>query len=124
MTNRAELPVSDDLLVRIADRLKALADPTRLKILHLLEGGEICVGEIATEVGGTQANVSKHLAVLRGAGLVKARRTGMNVCYSLAEPAVFEICRLTLKCLERQASGIVAELEEGTSALAEARAEG
>lgn len=101
---------TDEGLAHIADWLKAVADPTRLSILHLLAEGEICVGEIVTAVGGTQANVSKHLAVLRGAGLVKARRSGMNVCYSLEEPVVFEICDRARACLERQASERVAEL--------------
>lgn len=111
MTTYDDSTPSDELLIRIAERLKAMADPTRLKILHVLERGESCVGEIVDEVGGTQANVSKHLGVLRTAGLVKSRRSGMNVCYSLEEPAVFEICRLTCGCLERQVTGIVAELE-------------
>jgi DNA-binding transcriptional ArsR family regulator len=114
MTTRDASALSDELLARIADRLKAMADPTRLKLLHLLEGGEHCVGDLVEVVGGTQANVSKHLKVLRNAGLVRSRRSGMNVCYSLEEPAVFEICRLTCGCLERQATGIVADLGGAT----------
>lgn len=113
MTNRPALALSDDLLVRISDRLKALADPTRLKILLLLERDECCVSDLVEEVGGSQANVSKHLSVLKNAGIVKSRREGMNVCYSLEEPAVFEICLLTCGCLERQAAGMTAELERG-----------
>jgi ArsR family transcriptional regulator len=110
-------PFSDEILARIAERLKALSDPTRLKILLLLENGEHCVSDLVGEVGGTQANVSKHLAVLRTAGLVRSRRVGMNVCYSLEEPAVLEICRLTCGCVERHASGLVAELERGAAHL-------
>ena len=45
---------------RIARRLKAMADPTRLHLLHLLADGELCVGDLAARVGGTQANVSKQ----------------------------------------------------------------
>lgn len=101
---------TDELLVHIADRLKALADPTRLRLLHLMEDGELCVGDLAESVTGTQANVSKHLAVLRNAGWVRARRAGMNVCYSLTDPAVLKICELVCGSLERQASGLVAEL--------------
>lgn len=102
---------SDELLSHIADCLKALADPTRLRILHLLEDGELCVGELVGAVGGSQANVSKHLAVLRNAGLVRARRSGMNVCYSLEDPVALEVCHQVCQCLERQAVGLVAELE-------------
>src|SRR4030042_5733017 len=60
---------SEQLLGRIADRLKAMADPMRLRILHLLQDGERCVNDILGKVGGSQANVSKHLSVLRRAGL-------------------------------------------------------
>jgi len=117
MTERADR--TDDLLVHIADRLKALADPTRLRILHLLEGGELCVGELVESVSGSQANVSKHLAVLRNAGLVRARRSGMNVCYSLEDPVVLEICDLVCTFLARQASGLVAELGRPASVTVE-----
>lgn len=84
----------------VSGRLKALADPTRLRILHVLEGGERCVGVLAQEVGAGQANVSKHLAMLRGAGLVRARRCGMNVYYSIDDPVVFRICRLVCDSLD------------------------
>lgn len=104
-------PLSPDVLHRVAQRLKALADPMRLHILQTLREGELCVGEIVTQVGGSQANVSKHLGVLRSAGLVRARRDGMNVCYSLDDPAVFEICQMVCDALERQATETVAEIE-------------
>lgn len=94
--------LSDELLERIAERIKALADPTRLKILHQLQEGEICVGDLADRVGGSQANVSKHLAVLRKAGLVTCRRDGMNVCYRVADESAFTICRLVCDALVRQ----------------------
>jgi DNA-binding transcriptional ArsR family regulator len=108
---------TDELLVHISDRLKALADPTRLRLLHLMEDGELCVGDLTRSVTGTQANVSKHLAVLRKAGWVRARRAGMNVCYSLTDPVVLRICELVCGSLERQASGLAAEL--GRSGAAE-----
>lgn len=102
---------SDELLARIAERMKALADPTRLKLLHLLEGGEICVGDLAGQVGGSQANVSKHLGVLRKAGLVSCRRDGMNVCYRVADPSAFTICQLVCDALVRQADRMAEELK-------------
>ncbi|HEX2162826.1 MAG TPA: metalloregulator ArsR/SmtB family transcription factor [Thermoanaerobaculia bacterium] len=103
---------SDDLLARIADRLKALADPMRLRILHELEDGEVCVGDLAARVGGSAANVSKHLAVLRGAGLVRCRRDGMNVCYCVVDPAAFEVCRLVRDSLAQAAERATAELKQ------------
>ena len=91
---------SDELLHRIAEVLKAMADPTRLKILHSLHHGERCVSDILNVVGGSQANVSKHLSVLRRAGLVDCRRDGLNVFYRIADEGVFAICRNVCDSLE------------------------
>lgn len=91
---------SDELLTRIAEVLKAMADPTRLKILHSLHQGERCVSDILTVVGGSQANVSKHLSVLKRAGLVDCRRDGLNVYYRIIDEGVFTICRNVCDSLE------------------------
>lgn len=112
---------ADELLTRIAERLKAIADPTRLRLLHELEQGEICVGDLAGQVGGSQANVSKHLGVLRKAGLVTCRRDGMNVCYSIADRSVFAVCRTVCDALTRQADRVAAELHRGAAAIAPQR---
>jgi ArsR family transcriptional regulator len=98
-----ENPLSPEVLRRIAERLKALADPTRLAVLHSLQEGERCVGEVAEAVGSSQANVSKHLGVLRKAGLVRSRRDGMNVYYAVADEAAFQVCRLMCGVVERRA---------------------
>ena len=74
----------------------------RLRILHVLQAGERCVNDILGEVGGSQANVSKHLSVLKRAGLVECRREGINVFYRIEDPAVFAICRICCDGLERQ----------------------
>ena len=91
---------SDELLNCIADVLKAMADPTRLKILHSLHNGERCVSAILANVGGSQANVSKHLSVLKRAGLVDCRREGLNVFYRIIDEGVFTICRNVCDSLE------------------------
>ena len=91
---------SDELLNRIAEVLKAMADPTRLKILHSLHHGERCVSDILLVVGGSQANVSKHLSVLKRAGLVDCRRDGLNVYYRIIDEGVFTICRNVCDSLE------------------------
>jgi DNA-binding transcriptional ArsR family regulator len=93
----------DELFLRIADRLKALSDPSRLKILHTLENRELCVSEIRDAVGGSQANVSKHLARMRQSGLIEARREGTNVFYRVADPTAFAICRTVCDALESRA---------------------
>ena len=62
-----------------AEILKTLASPRRLEILHALARGPMGVGRIARQIGASQPNVSQHLAVMRGAGLVDAQRDGREV---------------------------------------------
>lgn len=64
--------------------LKAFADPTRLRILHVLAQGETCVGDLVAILGVTQPTASRHLGRLRRAGLVSARSEGRWAHYSLA----------------------------------------
>lgn len=67
--------------------LQALADPTRLRLLALLEAGPLCVCHLQGVLNEPQAKVSKHLAILRGRGLVTARREGTWMVYALARPS-------------------------------------
>jgi len=69
---------------KTSELFKALADETRLRILALLTRGELCVCELTAVLGVGQSKASRHLAVLRNAGLVTDRRHGMWVYYSLA----------------------------------------
>jgi ArsR family transcriptional regulator len=64
--------------------LKALADPTRVRVLGLLRGGEVCVCHIHEALGVPQPKASRHLAYLRRAGLVAATKRGLWVYYRLA----------------------------------------
>ena len=64
--------------------LKALGDPTRLRILGLLAGREVCVCDIHESLGIPQPRASRHLSYLRRAGLVKTRKDGLWVHYQLA----------------------------------------
>lgn len=81
---------------------QALSDPKRLRLLHALEHGERSVGELAETLGASIANASQHLGVLRGRGLVRARREGTTVLYSLAYPEILAACRLLNQLLVRQ----------------------
>ena len=74
-----------------ADLLKALGQPTRLKILELLVGGERCVCEIFPAIQGEQSNTSKHLGFLRSHGIVIAERRGMRVFYRLADQRIVRL---------------------------------
>lgn len=109
--------VPEQLLERIATRLKAMGNPARLKILHTLEGGELSVKEILSRVGGSQANVSKHLNVLRAAGLVTSRRGGVNSYYRISDSAVFTICATVCESLLQRASAEVEVIEEAHATL-------
>lgn len=80
-----------DELARLTDSLcRALADPKRLLLLHLLGEGSHAVGELARHIGAAQANTSQHLAVLREQGLVDTERRGASIIYSLRHPAILD----------------------------------
>ncbi len=74
----------DTQLAELNSALRALADPTRLRILALLFGGEVCVCHIHEALDVPQPTASRHLAYLRRAGLVDTRKEGPWVHYSLA----------------------------------------
>jgi len=95
----------------ISRRLKALADPSRLAILHALCEGERNVSELVTETKFTQANVSKHLRVLREEGIVTFRRQQRNVYYSLTDNVTIDVCELICRSLEERASNDRENLE-------------
>lgn len=113
---------SDELLSRIAEVLKAMADPTRLKILHCIHNGERCVSDILEVVGGSQANVSKHLSVLKRAGLVDCRRSGLNVYYRIIDEGVFTICRNVCDSLELRVDREHQTIIEGRQQIADVEA--
>jgi ArsR family transcriptional regulator len=97
------LPATDAGCEEVALRFRALSEPTRLKILRRLARGEASVGEIVDEVGGTQANVSKHLAVLHGSALVSRRKDGTRAVYRIADPTLLKICSMVCEGVEREA---------------------
>ena len=77
----------DNRLQKLERVFRALADPTRLRIVGLLAGGEICVCHLHETLRIPQPKTSRHLAYLRRAGLVDARKEGLWVHYRLAQPA-------------------------------------
>src|ERR1700693_402368 len=81
-------PLSDRARELMAVRFRALGEPMRLKILERLFRSPASVGEILDTVGGTQANVSKHLAVLRTGRLVRGCKEGDRSVYSIADPVL------------------------------------
>ncbi len=86
-----------------ASILKALGQPTRLQILELLKEGERCVCEIFPAISQEQANVSKHLAILKQAGILESRKDGLRILYRIKAPEVLSLLNGVSKLLKTQA---------------------
>lgn len=90
------LPSLDEM-ERAARFLRTLGDPTKLKIVCTLISGEVCAGGIAAALDMTKSAVSHQLRILREEGLIKARRDGKHVIYSLDDDHVHEVLNMTLQ---------------------------
>ncbi|HVY78304.1 MAG TPA: metalloregulator ArsR/SmtB family transcription factor [Solirubrobacterales bacterium] len=104
-------PLQPDAADLIAGRFRALADPTRLRILdHLRRSEEASVGELTAALGTSQQNVSKHLGALRAEGFVSRRKQGTSSLYSIGDPAVLELCDRLCEAMESQLTALGAVL--------------
>lgn len=95
--------LADSRLEKLEKLFLALSDRTRLRLLNLMRNGEICVCFFTEVLGESQPKVSRHLAYLRNAGLVKARREGKWVHYCIAipeDPSAAAILEATLAELD------------------------
>lgn len=77
-----------------ADVLKALAQPTRLKIIDFLRDGERCVCEIYPAISGEQSNTSRHLNMMLDAGVLTRRKDGLKIFYAIRHPEIIEVIDL------------------------------
>jgi len=91
-----ELLPDDSCIENIASEFKAISEPSRLKILLALRQGELCVYHIVEAVGGTQSAVSHQLRILRDNRIIKSRRDGQNIVYSLADAHIVALLELAL----------------------------
>ena len=89
---KAEMPVAE--LLPLADLFKVFADATRLRILNALAASELCVCDLAAALEMTQSAISHQLALLRRARLVRSRRHGKVIYYSLDDDHVRDILRV------------------------------
>ena len=85
-----------------ANILKALGQPTRLQILELLRDGERCVCEIFPAIDQEQANVSKHLSILKQAGILESRKDGLRILYRIKIPEVLTLLAGVSNILKKQ----------------------
>lgn len=88
MNNYAE---NTDILYKLADLFKVFGDPTRIRILNALSQTEMCVQDIADRLSMTQSAISHQLRILKQSELVKFRRDGKTIYYSLADDHVATI---------------------------------
>ncbi len=91
--------MNNEILKRYKKRsevIKALAHPTRLFIIDFLSKGEKCVCEIVEQVGADTSTISKHLLVMKNAGLVEYEKRGLNVFYKMTCPCITNL----FECLE------------------------
>ena len=79
-----------------SDVIKAMSHPTRLMIIEQLSKGELCVGELTGMAGADTSTVSKHLTVLKNAGIIGDDKRGQMVFYRLKTPCVIKF----LSCIE------------------------
>jgi len=85
-----------------AEILKALAQPTRLKILELLRNGEKCICEIVPAINGEQSNISRHISLMQKSHLVTTRKDGVRVMVKVKDPKIFDILDSIGLLLKRQ----------------------
>ena len=103
-----------DLVFKIkADFLKSLAHPLRLQIIEYLKNKEASVGEMVKAIGVEQSGLSKHLSILRLAGIVSSRQEKATVIYSIRDNDIFQVLRPIADILRKKLSesqGMLAHL--------------
>ena len=96
--------MDDRVLELKAEILKALAQPTRLKILELIRNGEKCICEIVPALNGEQSNISRHISLMQKSNLVTARKDGVRVMVKVKDPKIFDILDKVNAILKNQMS--------------------
>ena len=95
-------PLSDALVEQIAQRFRILGDPTRIKILDRLRDGQASAAELIELLATSQQNVSKHLAILSGAGIVGRSKSDGVTHYRIVDESVMAMCEHVCGALARQ----------------------
>ena len=90
----------DELLLRTSEFFKALSDYSRMKIVYALLKNELCVIDIVKEVDMSQTAVSYQLKLLRQMHLVKYRRDGQNIYYSIDDDHVYQVIQMSIAHIE------------------------
>jgi|SRR5579871_825052 len=104
------VPLDSRQLDVVAGLFSVLSEPSRLRILQILQAGEASVGDLVKQTGFKQANVSKQLGVLLASGVIGRRQQGNFAIYSIAMPLVFELCELVCNGIAARAEDLAAAL--------------
>jgi len=94
-----------ELIEYRAEILKALAQPTRLKIIDFLRDGERCVCEIFPAIGEEQSNTSRHLNMMLAAGVLSRRKDGLKIYYAIKHREILEIIDIVTGIMRLEISG-------------------
>jgi ArsR family transcriptional regulator len=97
-----EVFMEERVLELKAEILKALAQPTRLKILELLRNGEKCICEIVPALNGEQSNISRHISLMQKSHLVTTRKDGVRVMVKVKDPKIFDVLDRVSQILKNQ----------------------
>jgi ArsR family transcriptional regulator len=93
---------NDDELMRLSELFKIIGDPTRIKILWALDNHEMCVCDIANVLNMTKSSISHQLATLRLSGIIKYRKSGKEVYYTLDDEHIKKLYELGLIHIEHK----------------------
>lgn len=88
-----------------ADILKAVAQPTRLKIIDFLRDGERCVCEIFPAIGEEQSNTSRHLNLMLAAGVLSRRKEGLKIYYAIKHPEILDVVDTVTLIVKQEIAG-------------------
>jgi DNA-binding transcriptional ArsR family regulator len=99
-------PIRGELVELISRQFRLSAEPTRVRLFDRLRDGEATVDELAAELGTSQQNASKHLALLAEAGAVARRKEGSSVYYRTAEQSVVDLCERVWRSVEPHLLGL------------------
>ena len=103
IVSRKHEKMAEAQLGAVAELFSVLSEPTRLRILQMLQDGPASVGEVMQRLDLKQANASKQLGILHQTGLLARAKVGNSAVYSIRMPLVFDLCALVCNGLRQEA---------------------
>lgn len=94
--------MNNNLIELETNFIKALSQPTRLKIVYFLRGGERCACEIIPKMKEEQSTISRHLNYLKNAGILQSRKEGVSIYYKIKDKRIFSLLSLVDEMIKTQ----------------------